>query len=141
MNKKESNNEKDKPKKSKVDPRIRLGTFSVQDRESQVIVKCSYKANNECETIRISKSTMLVAHGYNLHRSRLIYTHNISSYPEWTLLKAGAIFHFTLIFTCLPKNCKSFDLVENVTSTGAIIIKDIQRNDTDIYTLHIANEI
>jgi len=137
MNRQTTITKKEKVKKVHIDPRLKLCIYSLFENESQVIIKCSYKATNEGESIRISKSTFLVPHGYNLYTSRLIFAHNISMYPEWTLLKAGVNFHFTLVFSCLPKDCKSFDMIENIATPGAIIIRDIQRNDTDIYNLNV----
>ncbi len=140
MNNQTTITKKEKAKKVIIDPRLKLCIYSLFEKESQVIIKCSYKATYDGESIRISKSTFLVPHGYNLYTSRLIYAHNISMYPEWTLLKAGAEFNFTLVFSSLPKDCKSFDLIENIATSGAIIIRDIQRNDTDIYNLMVPNE-
>ena len=137
MNKETNTIKKERVNKIKVDPRLKLCIYSLFENESQVIIKCSYKATYEGEGIRISKSTFLVPHGYNLYTSRLIFAHNISMYPEWTLLKAGVDFQFTLVFSCLPKDCKSFDMIENIATPGAIIIRDIQRNDTDIYNLNV----
>lgn len=103
--------------------------------ESQVIIHCTYNGT-EGDRIRIWKSTFLYDNGSD-HKSKLVLAENISLYPEWTLLKTRQQIRFTLIFTGLPRNCRSFDLVEKIPEPGAFIYEHIQRNVTDIYLLQM----
>lgn len=104
--------------------------------ESQVIIHCSYTGSFWNDRIRIWKSTFLYAKGSN-HRSKLVHTENITHFTIWMPVNRGETIIFTLIFTGLPKHCKQFDLIENIPETGGFIIKNIERNRTDIYFLDV----
>lgn len=102
------------------------------DTESQVIIHCLYKNSWPDGCVRIWKSTFLISHESD-HKSKLLASDNISVYPEWTRLEAGEELKFTLIFSGLPKSCKSFDLVELIPEPNGFYYPDIIRNKTDVY--------
>lgn len=100
--------------------------------ERQVIIHCTYKGFGR---IRIWKTTFLVAKN-SKHRSKLIHAENISLYPEWTVKKVNER-GFTLIFTGLPKNCKQFDFIEDIPEPGGWMVKNIKRNNSDVYSIDV----
>ncbi len=104
--------------------------------ESQVILHCSYTGSVYADRIRIWKSTFLYARD-SKHRSKLLHFENIALYPNWLSVKAGETVNFTLIFSGLPKHCKSFDMIERIPEPGGFEIKNIQRNQTDVYKIVI----
>jgi hypothetical protein len=67
------------------------------------------------------------------HRAKLLYAENISLYPEWQSVEFLKDHHFTLIFEKLPKDCTSFDLLEDIPEEGGYFIPDLERNSTDVY--------
>ena len=128
---------KKKIKKVEIDTALKVEARSLIQEEMQVVIKCSYKATEFLDAIRINKATFLIPHGYNFSASSLQHAENITMFPEWTFLKPGITYHFTLIFSGLPKGCNSFDLVEKINSPGAFVVRDIKRNDTDVYYLNL----
>lgn len=105
--------------------------------EKQVIVHCYFNCPSSKELLmRIWKSTFLVDNNSS-HKSQLLFFENISLYPEWTSVKAGSRFEFTLVFSGLPKECVSFDLHEDIPAAGGFYIPSISRNKTDVYSVEI----
>ena len=45
--------------------------------------------------------------------------------------------NFTLIFTGLPKDCNYFDLFEKIPEPGGFLVKNIKRNNSDVYFIEI----
>ena len=103
------------------------------EEEKQVTVHCSCIGVSR---IRIWKSTFLVAHS-SQHRSKLIHAENITLYPEWTPLEEDKKTRFTLVFTGLPKDCEQFDLIEDIPEPGGFIVKNINRNNSDVYLIAV----
>jgi hypothetical protein len=100
----------------------------------QVIVHCSYTADNQECGIRIWKSTYLVAHEVD-HQSELLNSFNITLSPEWTMLDPFQTQEFTLIFSGLPDECKTFDLVEKISEQMPFHVRNIRRNENDVYRI------
>ena len=106
------------------------------DVESQVVVHCRFTGRFDGDKVRVWKSTFLVAKDSE-HRSELVSAFNVSMYPEWTILKKGAVLNFTLIFTGLPKSCRLFDFIEIIPQPGGFVKRNIARNQTDVYRIVI----
>ena len=102
--------------------------------ESQVIVHCSFTGTRLYNRIRIWKSTFLYSQSPS-HISKLVLTENITHYPTWMNVEKGQTINFTLIFTGLPRLCKQFDLIENIPEPGGFMVKNIERTNSDIYTI------
>lgn len=102
------------------------------EEESQVIVHCRSTAESMDIFIRVWKTIFLVAHN-SQHKSQLVHHENITLAPHWTKVPKGTTRKFTLIFSGLPKNCKSFDIIEKIPQSGAFEKRNIQRNKTDVY--------
>lgn len=106
------------------------------DVESQVVVHCRFTGRFDDDKVRVWKSTFLVARDSE-HRSELVSAFNVSMYPEWTILKKGTVLNFTLIFTGLPKSCRSFDFLEIIPQPGGFVKRNIAQNQTDVYRIVI----
>ena len=124
-----------KPKTS-IDEVLKYAVKNALNVEKQVIVHCKYIASAEGDLIRIWPSTFLCAND-STHESELINTQKISIYPNWTLVEGSKEFYFTLIFSGLPKSCKSFNLIEKIPEPGGFLIKNISRNNLDVYNVEI----
>lgn len=120
----------------KIDEELKYNVQHFVDDEQQVIVHCKYAASTEGDMIRIWKSTFLYARD-STHKSKLINTQKISIYPQWTQLEANKAFYFTLIFAGLPRDCKSFDLIENIPEPGGFFVIGINRNKVDVYNVDV----
>ena len=120
----------------KIDEDVECDVQLILAEESQVIVHCKYTSGGEGDLIRIWKSTFLYARDSS-HKSTLINTQKISIYPNWTFIEAGNSFYFTLVFSGLPRNCKSFDMLEHIPEPGGFFIENIERNKTDVYHVDI----
>lgn len=118
----------------KIDKATRHKLLSQVKEEAQVIVHCSFTGSMDSDRIRIWGSTFLYAKNSS-HRSKLVHTENIAMYPTWMYVESGQTVNFTLIFSGLPKQCKQFDLIENIPESGGFIIKNIERNNSDVYLL------
>lgn len=108
------------------------------DAERQVIVHCCFPAAGHIGSlIRIWKSTYLVDHESD-GRSALVHAENITLYPWWTEILPFHDYWFTLVFTGLPSSCKMFDLQEIIPQEGGFNVKNILRNNSDIYRIKIS---
>lgn len=92
-------------------------------------------SSNQDTLIRIWPTTYL----YDLnsaHKSDLVHIENIVYYPNWQVCPGGQNAHFTLVFTGLPKSCRTFDFIEHCTNQGgAFEVRNIARNKSDVYYL------
>ncbi len=119
---------------TELDEETRKSLLSQSDNEGQVIVHCSYYSMGE--SLRIWKTTFLTDRDSG-HRSRLLHAENITFYPEWTEVPRGTTARFTLVFSKLPKGCKTFNLIEDIPQPGGFHIRNIQRNKEDVYRVRI----
>jgi hypothetical protein len=69
-------------------------------------------------------------------RKKLLQAYHITEYPYWTYAEAGHC--FTLVFEGLNRSCTLFDLFEDIPQPGGFHIRDIRRNQQDVYTLEIS---
>jgi hypothetical protein len=107
------------------------------EEEKQVIVHCCFPATISLgNLIRIWASTFLIDEKIN-HKSSLIHQENISLFPYWTELPPFKDYWFTLVFSGLPKDCKTFDLKEEIPEDGGFLVKGIVRNSSDVYRVKI----
>ena len=121
---------------TQIDEELKQEVQQIVDAEQQVIVHCKYTATAEGDMIRIWKSTFLYARDSS-HKSSLVNTQKISIYPNWTFVDGSKAFYFTLIFSGLPRSCKSFDLIENIPEPGGFFVTNISRNNLDVYNVEI----
>jgi len=85
--------------------------------------------------IRIWPTTYLYDQ-HSSHNSELVHIENIVYYPDWQLCPGGSGTQFTLVFSGLPKSCRTFDFIEHCTNQGgAFEVRDIARNKSDVYYL------
>jgi len=123
--------------KPKIAPEI-IHQFQTEiETEKQVIVHCCFPATAFSDLlIRIWPSTFLIDHESD-HRSALIHHENISLFPYWTEVPPLKDYWFTLVFSGLPRSCRTFDLQEIIPQEGGFLISDIGRNGTDVYRIKI----
>lgn len=122
--------------KPQVDMDVLLAIHPEFLEDSFVYVHCHFK-NKWTETlIRIWSTTFLIDAASSA-RCKLVHAENITLAPAWTLIPDKQEFTFLLIFSSLPKSCKRFDLVEEITQPGGFFVKDIQRNETDVYHIDL----
>ena len=104
--------------------------------DSFVYVHCYFNNTSDDMLIRIWKTTFLVDKA-SAAKSQLVHAENISIAPVWTQVPPRKMYSFLLIFAGLPKSCKSFDLVEEISQPGGFHIANIIRNETDVYHITI----
>jgi hypothetical protein len=100
--------------------------------DSHVYVHCYFNNSNQDMLIRIWKTTFLVDKASGV-KTQLMHAENISIAPIWTQVPVKQSYSFLLIFGGLPKSCKNFDLVEEISEPGGFFIGNISRNQTDVY--------
>ena len=123
--------------KPKIAPELLEALQPEIEVEKQVIVHCCFPASPSADMlVRIWPSTFLIVDSLS-HRSSLIHHENISLYPYWTEVPPMKDFWFTLVFSGLPKECKSFDLIEIIPQEGGFNVQNIKRNGTDVYKVKI----
>ncbi|MBK8451694.1 MAG: hypothetical protein IPL42_17445 [Saprospiraceae bacterium] len=120
----------------KIDNEARDKLLNQMQEEAQVIVHCSFTGRMQNDKIRVWKSTYLYTKDSS-HKSELILAENITMYPTWMYINKGQTINFTLIFSGLPKHCKHFDLIENIPEPGGFAFLNIERNNSDVYSLEI----
>lgn len=104
--------------------------------ESFVYVHCHVNSGGQEMLVRIWKDTFLMDRGTS-NKSSLIHAENITYAPRWTFIPAHQPYSFLLIFSSLPKSCKQFDLVEQAAGSGGFLVKNIPRNETDVYRVQV----
>ena len=104
--------------------------------ERQVIVHVLIRFSETPSLIRVWPSTFLFPAGGG-SPSQLLNADNITFYPTWMEVRQKQ-HKFTLIFEGLPKDCKSFDLVEVIPQDGGFEVQGIPRNKTDVYEVEIS---
>jgi len=100
--------------------------------DAYMYVHCHFENTGDDMLIRIWKTTFLIDRASAL-RAELIHAENITYAPIWTLVPDRHHFNFLLIFSRLPKSCTYFDLVEEIAQEGGFFVKDILRNESDVY--------
>lgn len=100
--------------------------------DSYVYVHCHFNNQWQDMLIRIWKTTFLVD-ASTATKSGLIHAENISYAPQWTLIPDMQPYTFLLIFSGLPNSCKTFDLIEQIAEPGGFHVRNIIRNETDVY--------
>ena len=105
--------------------------------ESFIYVHCYFDSPVEGSLIRIWRTTFLVD-STSSARAQLVHAENISMAPQWTMIADHATFSFLLVFESLPKSCTVFDLIEEIPQPGGFHVKNIHRNQQDVY--HITFE-
>lgn len=104
--------------------------------DSYVYVHCHFQNEGLEMLIRIWRTTFLIDRGSGA-RSGLVHAENISYAPLWTLIPDKKLYTFLLIFSSLPKGCVQFDLVEEIPQPGGFFVSNIQRNEKDVYHIHV----
>ncbi|QDP84303.1 hypothetical protein FNJ88_01560 [Chryseobacterium sp. SNU WT5] len=123
--------------KPKISPELLEALQPKIEEEKQVIVHCCFPGTPYSDMlIRIWSSTFLVDESL-AHKSNLIHHENISLFPYWTEVSPMKDYWFTLVFSGLPRECTSFDLVEEIPQEGGFQMRNIKRNNTDIYRVKI----
>ena len=116
-----------------ISPSILEKLRTQTDESGQVIVHCISQARSVYPLLlRVWRTTFL----YDLnssHKSHLVHYENISLAPEWTVIPPGYELYYTLFFSGLPKSCTRFDLVEEIKMPFPFIVRNIRRNNADVY--------
>ena len=87
--------------------------------------------------IRIWPSSYLYDKG-SAHISELVHCENIVQAPMWQEVTFGTKCYFTLIFSGLPRDCSTFDFIEDCGGEGGgFEVLDVARNESDIYYFKI----
>lgn len=104
--------------------------------DSYVYVHCHYQNVYDEMFIRIWRTTFLIDR-VSGSRAKLVHVENISYAPVWTDIPGKQLYTFLLIFSSLPKDCKTFDLVEDIPQAGGFFVSGISRNEQDVYHVTI----
>jgi hypothetical protein len=104
--------------------------------EGCVYVHCKCANPGEDLLVRIWKTTYLLDH-HSSAKPQLLHVENITIAPQWLLVPKGATHNFLLVFGSLPKSCTQFDLVVEIPQPGGFEIRDIKRNESDVYHIDI----
>ncbi len=104
--------------------------------DSYVYVHCYYQNVYDEMFIRIWQTTFLIDR-VSGSRAKLVHVENISYAPVWTHIPGKQLYTFLLIFSSLPKDCKTFDLVEDIPQAGGFFVSGISRNEQDVYHVTI----
>ncbi|NOT74015.1 MAG: hypothetical protein HOP08_03735 [Cyclobacteriaceae bacterium] len=103
--------------------------------DAYMYVHCHFDNPGDDMLIRIWRTTFLIDRSSS-SRAEMVHAENITYAPQWTVIPDGQSFNFLLIFSRLPKSCTLFDLKEEIPQPGGFHIRNIERNDTDVY--HVA---
>ncbi|WP_300673761.1 hypothetical protein [Soonwooa sp.] len=121
-----------------IDASLREANKELHMMDKIVIVHCRFQSVGFFEEkIRIWQSTFLYDDASSSLLSELIHCENISYYPEWTDVPPGKTFLFTLYFSGLPSDCKSFTLAEIIPEANGFFVPNIKRNKSDVYNIII----
>jgi len=119
-----------------VETDIALEQKTIVIEEGHIYVHCHFHNTYKDMLIRIWKTTFLIDQ-QGANRASLIHAENISFAPVWTAIPDGKTFSFLLIFGSLPKSCRVFDLVEEIAQPGGFEVRNIARNESDVYHVEL----
>lgn len=122
--------------KPSVDTEILASIQPTSLEEGCMYVHCRCSKHGEDMLVRIWKTTFLIDHQGSA-KTQLLHAENISIAPQWMALPRGTTHNFLLVFGSLPKSCKQFDLIEQIPQPGGFEIRNINRNESDIYHINI----
>ncbi len=111
-------------------PDISFEVKQLFQEERATIVHCSIF---DISSIRIWPTTFLIQE--DGVRKQLLQAYNIAAYPDWKHIFGEHL--FTLVFEGLDKDCKIFDLLEDIPEPGAFRAKNIKRNNEDVYFVEL----
>jgi hypothetical protein len=119
-----------------TEEKVLLAEQPVVLEQGHVYVHCHFNNGAEENLIRIWRSTFLIDQGSG-QRSALVHAENITIAPQWTPVPKNKSFRFLLIFNALPNTCSMFDMLEDIPEQGGFFIRDILRNESDVYHVHL----
>ncbi len=122
--------------KPRVDSEVLISIDPLTLDDSFVYVHCYFHNSGKDMLIRIWKTTYLIDK-VSSARSKLVHAENISLAPVWTRIPDGGRYAFLLIFSGLPKSCKQFNLVEEISQPGGFYLENISRNESDVYHIDL----
>jgi hypothetical protein len=122
--------------KPEIDVEILESVATAGLEDSFVYVHCYFDNPYSDMLIRVWRSTFLIDKNSGV-RSKLIHAENISIAPAWTQIPGKTLYSFLLIFGGLPRGCQYFDLIEDIPQSGGFEIRNVSRNDSDVYHLDI----
>lgn len=99
-----------------------------------ILHQACYSFCTECN-IEVYQDIHLIPDS-GLKRSELIHIENRTSTLKFKT--DGEFTRFTLIFSALPKHCRTFDFIEPGERGWRLL--NIQRNDSDVYNIKIHKE-
>ena len=106
--------------------------------EGQTIVHCRYVSKTiyiNGGWVNIHPTTFLVREDETLP---LLHAENIPMAPGMHMFKRpGEIKHFTLIFPAIPKEWAAFSFIEECSSGGGFVVKNMTRNDSGVYNIFL----
>lgn len=106
--------------------------------EGQTIVHCLYVSKTKYINggwVNIHPTTFLV---HNEETLPLLHAENIPIAPSMHMFKRpGELKHFTLIFPAIPKEWGQFNLIEECSSGGGFVVKNLLRNDSCVYQVSL----
>ena len=85
--------------------------------------------------VNIHPTTFLVCNEETLP---LLHAENIPMAPSMHMFKRpGEIKHFTLIFPAIPKEWKAFSFIEECSSGGGFVVRNMTRNNSGVYNIFL----
>jgi len=106
--------------------------------EGQTIVHCLYVSKTKYVNggwVNIHPTTFLVRNEETLP---LLHAENIPMAPSMHMFKRpGELKNFTLIFPAIPKEWDQFSLIEECSSGGGFVAKNLSRNDSGVYQVSL----
>ena len=129
----------------KIDDATKIKLLEDAQENGQVIMHCKhYGCSSECG--RTVFCEILIHPGIQLiptdgsKAAELLHTYNINLAPGKNIKKSYSTV-FTLVFSALPKHCTEFDFIEPDYSGNGWVSKNVKRNKSDVYKLHITRDI
>ena len=129
----------------KIDDATKIKLLEEAQENGQVIMHCKhYGCSSECG--RTDFCEILIHPGIELiptdgtKPAELLHTYNINLAPGKNFKKSYST-QFTLVFSSLPKHCTEFDFIEPDETGNGWISKNIKRNKSDVYRLHITRDV
>ncbi|MEI8075976.1 MAG: hypothetical protein WCH78_14595 [Bacteroidota bacterium] len=129
----------------KIDNATKIKLLEVAQENGQVIMHCKhYGCSSECgrtefcELILHPDIELIPTNGSK--PAELLHAYNINLAPAKNFKKSYST-QFTLVFSTLPKHCTEFDFIEPDVTGNGWVSKNIKRNKSDVYKLHITRDV
>jgi hypothetical protein len=115
---------------------VRMSLSALRYDEAQVTLHIKFPTADWLAKMVDWPTTFLLPED-GFQKSRLVALSTIASPSELREFATGINSSFSMVFTGLPEDCKSFYFWQDIYHSNGFYLKHIDRNETDVYQISL----